>query len=456
MKIQIPNKGSDKKVATLQGTVALGAMFVTGFVLIGAQLNLQDFALQCEVSLSQASLALLFMAAGAGLGSVGSAPILQLVDSHMVLLGGLVTLTTVLGVVCATNSIHYLFFVYLLVGISISIEQSAVILILRENFLHESGPWLQATNVFQQLGGLTLPLLNLTSSIQVSYAFGFSISMVVMISACVVKLASIQKTNGTENTEEEIHHGKQISVADLIVALATFFILSALVETMTYFQAFIDNSPLRGKINPIEGIFVLFGFILASAVPATKLQQFATTNRLISVLAFFLVGAAGSCLLPICAPDSIICMWMFLASFGFFWGPLFGLLAGVWVDHSEEPTPNAAALVTFGMMCGPNVYAIGVYFLWDTLENPNTLFWANIVAVLLALSMVAILAVLPSPVKELYDDKLDRENSGLISNASEGSVKTQISIYSAHTSRCLRNQVAPRFVRSRIHSLNLS
>jgi len=439
--MEVVKRGRGVNVSNLQGVVSLGAMFLTGFLMIGTQINLQYFALQCEVSLLKASLALIFMAAGAGLGAAGSAPIFHFIDSHLVLLGGLVTLTIVLGVVCAINSIYWLFFVYFLVGISFSLEQSAVMVILRENFLHQFGAWFQATNVFQQLGVLTLPLLNLTSSIQVSYELGLAIAMLVLVSACLVKLVAVQKKEGTEKTDKQSYNENQITAADWVVALATFFILSSLVETMTYFQAFVEDSPLQGQMNPSEGIFVCLGFILISAVPATKFQQFATTKQLISLLVFFLIGAAGSCLLPICAPDSVTCMWIFLACFGFFWGPLFGFLAGIWVDISEEPTPNAAALVTFGMMCGPNVYATLAYVLWDTLDLPITLFWANITAFLLALSMVTILAVLPVPEKELSDDGLESENSGFLLNVSGGSVKrlmrsnSHISTYSAHSTR---------------------
>jgi len=392
------------------------------------EVNFQDFANLCGVSLQKASWALIFRTAGAAFGVFVFGPILSLCPPVRIMFVNLLLIVIILGSffsVISTFGVDIFYFLFFLLGTLTSINYSCMLIILREAYKKDSGSWLQALSFSFQIGTAILPLLNMMMPAITSYYFGTFLAA----AAAAVGILSLQQASPQDQDLENrtIRENSTIFLADVLVAAGGFFIAGIVVETTTYLPAFVTESGISATTNPLLLIFGFNMLVLVGQIIALKLQENGSKIFTVNLFLAFGFGAIATSVAPIIAPSSDLSATVNISVplLGFFWGPLQGLLFNIWNRCTSEPTAYGAAIVTFGMLTGSGFYSVWMYGLWVHYVYPYFLFWGNFVALSLILCSVVALGyciLTPLDISEVTpcsDVPLGDETDRLIPNKME-------------------------------------
>mmetsp|Transcript_11577 Transcript_11577/g.18540 ORF Transcript_11577/g.18540 Transcript_11577/m.18540 type:complete len:475 (-) Transcript_11577:35-1459(-) len=403
------DKGSNNRIQADKVLLGLGYLlgtFVSGVLVLGMEINLEQLAENCDVSLAKATSALIFRSGGAIFGSLFAGKLLNLVEPHSVLISSVFAAAMIMeGCNYATN-IWFIYLFFTLMGCLVGFIQVSALLLIRLLFKETAGPWLQSSALTFQLGCVTFPILKDTLSFHLMYHILAVLMALISLYIFSTKKAIIPKLQSpslrTPGGDAEVQEGssmggegeKSFGRGDVISAFCLFFLGGLIVETTTYLESYIED--VGASVDSDDALVALTSTSLLAQMITLYLQQDASTGSMVTY--FISCAAAGLvCQLPplIWSASSTTALWVTIFGTGLFFGPCWGLVFDVWDRFTAEPTAWGSALLNLGLQGGCGFYASGAYWVWSQRGWPRVLLCSNALAFAAAAACTLALLTVP-------------------------------------------------------------
>mmetsp|Transcript_22510 Transcript_22510/g.29212 ORF Transcript_22510/g.29212 Transcript_22510/m.29212 type:complete len:412 (+) Transcript_22510:2-1237(+) len=404
-------------------------MFINGFVIIGMEINLEDFADICGVTLQEASSALIFRSVGSAIGAFMAGPLLNHVEPHQVLFGCFILAGAMMSLISWNTSLTGIFAIFAIMGMSVCVMQTGVLLLIRKYFPDQTGFWMQAAQFSFQIAVTLFPLM--LEYVDLGEVYYFNSVLAMGSGACILatsqtlqrrKLFSDDWENFTaapvlEDKSKHTPIKEFFATGDVLVAFANFCIGGIVVETTTYLESYTEEAPLTALVDPD---MVLFGFttaILFGQLVMIPLQSNATTARVMTYFVVLSIFAMWSQQVILIFPTSVWVLRIGTICMGFFMGPLSGLLFDLWDKYTVEPSPYGSSLVNFACYAGSGFFSVGTYNLWIEWNNPYILLWTNAMGFFIVSAVGYTLNRITPGCRKLSDEKGDKLDASGEENA---------------------------------------
>jgi len=368
------------------------AMFVCGILVIGMEMNLEQFAGNCGVSLDKASLSLIYRSSGSVVGTLFAGKILSTAEPHTVLYACVFCAASLLEGCNYATSIYAIFLFFTLMGAIVGLLQCGALLLIRMLFSSTAGPWLQAASFAFQFGVVAFSIL--MKLIPFHYMYNYLTVATALIGLYILSTLKIlvprlqdqflqtgndKSTAGEEESGSAGQAQKAFATGDVLSSLAVFFLGGLIVENTTYLQPFLQD--VNPGVNANNALILLTSASLLAQIFMVFLQRGASSAAVMSYfLGACLCGVA--CQLPpfVWGAASDAALWATVVGTGFFFGPCVGLVFDLWDRYTPVPTAWGSALLNLGLQGGCGFYSNGAFGIWTLINDPLVLLYANAVA----------------------------------------------------------------------------